>query len=136
VALVVASLLATVFVYTAVFAGTVRVLQVGDLAQKPSLGSSDVRLNGVVLASSSFGADGHRIVLGDNAHRAGRIVVLYHGALPDAFRSGRSILVDGQMQGGVFAGRDGSLTTKCPSKYQAQPTYTQTTPTSLAAATS
>jgi cytochrome c-type biogenesis protein CcmE len=44
-------------------------------------------------------------------------MIVYHGAVPSAFRDGRAILVDGQVKGSTFDARSDSLSTKCPSKY-------------------
>jgi cytochrome c-type biogenesis protein CcmE len=48
------------------------------------------------------------------------VAVRYTGEVPDPFAAGRAVLVtvrDGGNQG--FIGQPNSLTTKCPSKYQA-----------------
>ena len=39
------------------------------------------------------------------------------GAVPDAFKAGRRIIVTGQMADGTFVAQPDSLVTKCPSKY-------------------
>jgi cytochrome c-type biogenesis protein CcmE len=46
--------------------------------------------------------------------------VSYSGIVPDPFAEGRAVLVTVQDQGGSFIGQQNSLTTKCPSKYQAK----------------
>jgi cytochrome c-type biogenesis protein CcmE len=43
--------------------------------------------------------------------------VLYHGTVPDLFRTGRDVVVQGQLRNGVFVAVPGTLMTKCPSKY-------------------
>jgi cytochrome c-type biogenesis protein CcmE len=120
VSLVVASLLATVLLYTA-FGQSVRVVQVTDLLHGRVAGN--LRLNGVVLRHSGDASapGGMRIVLGDNARRPGSVVVDYHGSVPDAFQNQRSILFDGRLKNGQFVAQRDSLSTKCPSKYQASP---------------
>ena len=45
------------------------------------------------------------------------VAVLYKGEVPDLFRAGRDIVVDGRMQNGVFVAVPGTMVTKCPSKY-------------------
>ena len=45
------------------------------------------------------------------------IPVVYHGSIPDAFKVGRQIVVDGKSASGVFDAKTDSLVTKCPSKY-------------------
>jgi hypothetical protein len=39
--------------------------------------------------------------------------------VPDPFAAGRGVLVTVQKEGSQFVGQSNSLTTKCPSKYQA-----------------
>ena len=46
-------------------------------------------------------------------------LVRYTGVVPDPFRAGRGVIVTVHRQGSVFVGERDSLTTKCPSKYQA-----------------
>ena len=57
------------------------------------------------------------------ADRAGArsVPVTYRGIVPDPFRDGREIVIQGQMRDGVFVGQRDSLVTKCPSKYQSAP---------------
>jgi cytochrome c-type biogenesis protein CcmE len=121
--LLVASLLITFFAYVAIVDTSVRVVQIFDVAQEPALGADRVRLNGHVVQGSVKGdaaaPEGLRFALADNEGRAGRIEVLYHGSVPDAFRPCRTVLVDGTLKGGVFVARPDSLSTKCPSKYEA-----------------
>lgn len=50
------------------------------------------------------------------------VPVRYTGIVPDPFRAGRGVLVtvrEDAPSGSVFIGEQNSLTTKCPSKYQA-----------------
>ena len=42
--------------------------------------------------------------------------VSYRGAVPDTFKPGAEVIVEGGMAGPQFAAR--TLMTKCPSKYQ------------------
>jgi hypothetical protein len=39
--------------------------------------------------------------------------------VPDPFAQGRAVMVNVTDNGGSFVGQENSLTTKCPSKYQA-----------------
>ena len=43
--------------------------------------------------------------------------VVYRGSVPDLFRAGRHIVVEGRLTNGVFVANPGSMITKCPSKY-------------------
>jgi cytochrome c-type biogenesis protein CcmE len=45
------------------------------------------------------------------------VPVVYKGSVPDLFRTGRDVVVDGRMQNGVFVAVPNTLVTKCPSKY-------------------
>jgi cytochrome c-type biogenesis protein CcmE len=122
VSLAVASLLATFLVYTTVFGSSTQVLQVGQLTTDPAAAATKtVRLNGWVAAESGNPAapGGLRFTLADNKGAKGCIKVLYHGERPDAFRTGRSVLVDGKLEGGTFVAVKDSLSTRCPSKYTA-----------------
>jgi cytochrome c-type biogenesis protein CcmE len=47
------------------------------------------------------------------------VPVRYSGIVPDPFGAGRAVLVDVTDDHGDFVGQQNSLTTKCPSKYQA-----------------
>jgi cytochrome c-type biogenesis protein CcmE len=43
--------------------------------------------------------------------------VTYTGAVPDPFRGGREIVLDGAIENSVFVGEPETLITKCPSKF-------------------
>jgi len=45
------------------------------------------------------------------------VPVVYRGSVPDLFRAGRDIVVEGRLVSGVFVAVPGTLVTKCPSKY-------------------
>ena len=48
------------------------------------------------------------------------MTVRYTGVVPDPFAEGRAVMVNVTDNGGpVFVGQENTLTTKCPSKYQA-----------------
>ena len=46
------------------------------------------------------------------------VPVSYSGVVPDPFREGREVVVDGKLERGTFVGERDSLVTKCPSKFQ------------------
>ncbi len=122
VSLAVASLLATFLVYTTVFGSSTQVLQVGQLTSDPAAAASKtVRLNGWVAQESGNPASpqGLHFTLADNKGAKGCINVLYYGERPDAFRTGRAVLVDGKLEDGTFVAVKDSLSTRCPSKYTA-----------------
>ena len=43
------------------------------------------------------------------------VPVVFHGSVPDLFKTGRDVNVTGRLVGGAFVAT--ALTTKCPSKY-------------------
>ena len=45
------------------------------------------------------------------------VPVEYTGAVPDPFREGREVIVEGELRGGTFVAERDSLVTKCPSKF-------------------
>ena len=48
------------------------------------------------------------------------VPVTYSGVVPDPFRDGREVIVDGRLKDGTFVAERDSLVTKCPSKYAAK----------------
>jgi cytochrome c-type biogenesis protein CcmE len=45
------------------------------------------------------------------------VPVSYTGTVPDPFRDGREVIVQGRLRDGTFVGERDSLVTKCPSKF-------------------
>jgi cytochrome c-type biogenesis protein CcmE len=45
------------------------------------------------------------------------VPVVYRGSVPDLFKVGREVRVEGRLRSGVFVAKRDSLRTKCPSKY-------------------
>jgi cytochrome c-type biogenesis protein CcmE len=121
IALVVASLLGTFAVYTA-FAGSSMPIVGVAVAASGEHGEKTVKLTGKVVSSEGdpTSQEGMRFVLRDYKG-AETIPVVYHGALPDAFRIGREVVVDGKTEDGTFVAKRDTLVTKCPSKYQERP---------------
>ena len=54
-----------------------------------------------------------------NIDGRGSIPVVYRDTLPDQFKLGRHVSLDGRVRNGVFVGEPGTMVTKCPSKYTA-----------------
>lgn len=117
IALVVASLLGTFAVYTAIADTSIPV--VGVAAAASDHDGQKIRLEGRVIASSGDAAspDGMRFTLRD-FETANTVEVVYRGSVPDAYRVDREVIVDGTLQNGVFQAESGTLVAKCPSKYQ------------------
>ncbi len=117
VALTAALLLASALVYTSFSAGRDE-LTAGQLLTRAQPGRSYI-LAGTVL-DGSVQHDGSTLLfrVRDPKQRISALV-RYTGIVPDPFRAGRGVLVTVHQQGASFVGEQDSLTTKCPSKYQA-----------------
>lgn len=118
IALSVAAVLAIFLIYTSLAGGTPS-LRPSQLAGH----SGKVSLTGKVVGKPSGDAHGAgmRFTLRD-VQGSASVPVLYRGTVPDLFRSGRDVNVQGQLRNGVFVAVPGTLMTKCPSKYSPTPT--------------
>ena len=117
VALTAALLLAGALVYTSFSAGR-KELTAGQLLRSSQPGQSYV-LAGTVL-NGSVRHDGTNLLFRVRDPKLKvSVPVRYTGVVPDPFRAGRGVLVTVHQQGSSFIGEQNSLTTKCPSKYQA-----------------
>ena len=115
IALSVAATLAVFVLYTSIAGAGTPQIQPKDLAKHTGV----VLLVGKVVET---GGDPHsprgmRFVLRNVTGGSVRATVLYHGTVPDPYRVGREVVVTGRLRNGVFVAQNGSLTTKCPSKY-------------------
>ena len=83
----------------------------------------DVALVGKVSGSPAGDAqaDGLRFRIRD-VSGATSVPVVYTGSVPDMFKVGREVRVEGKLRDGVFIAKRDSLRTKCPSKYVAKKT--------------
>jgi cytochrome c-type biogenesis protein CcmE len=113
-----ALLLASALIYTSFSAGT-REVTAGQLLKQARPGVSYV-LAGTVLHGSVRHQGSTLLFRIRDPKLEESVPVSYTGAVPDPFAAGRAVLVTVQDQGGSFIGQQNSLTTKCPSKYQAQ----------------
>lgn len=117
VALTAALLLASALVYTSFAAGRDE-LTASQLLRQGRPGHSYILAGTVVTRSVQW--QGHVLlfrVRDPKLHVS--VPVRYTGIVPDAFRAGRAVLVTVSEQGSGYVGQQDSLTTKCPSKYQA-----------------
>jgi cytochrome c-type biogenesis protein CcmE len=122
VALTVALLLASALVYTSFSAGREEVTA-GQLLRQAKPGRSYV-LAGTVLGGSVSHQGSALLFRVRDPKLKLSVPVRYTGIVPDPFRAGRGVLVTVRQQGSSFIGEQDSLTTKCPSKYQAaSPSY-------------
>jgi cytochrome c-type biogenesis protein CcmE len=109
--LAVALLLATALVYTSFSASTE--------ASKPSeiRPGQSYELTGKVVADSvSRAGDELRFRIRDRDGTKS-VPVVYSGVVPDPFREGREVIVEGELRQGTFVAERDSLVTKCPSKF-------------------
>ena len=118
IALSVAAALAIFVVYTALAGNGVADLTPSTLAGH----SGNVSLVGAVVGKprviNAYTKAGMRFQLKDIGDaKAARVPVVYHGSVPDLFKTGRHIVVEGTYRHGVFIAKRNSLITKCPSKY-------------------
>jgi cytochrome c-type biogenesis protein CcmE len=119
IALTVALLLATALVYTSFTAGRDE-LTASQLAQKARPGQTYI-LAGTVLDGSVQRNGGVLLFRVRDPKLRMSVPVRYTGEIPDPFAAGRGVLVDVHQStgSGAYVGEANTLTTKCPSKYQA-----------------
>ncbi|MDQ2761035.1 MAG: cytochrome c maturation protein CcmE [Actinomycetota bacterium] len=117
VALTAALLLASALVWTSFSAGRDEVTA-SQLLSKAKPGQSYI-LAGTVLDGSIRHAGQALLFSVRDPKRKLSVSVRYTGIVPDPFAQGRGVLVTVHEQGSSFVGAQNSLTTKCPSKYQA-----------------
>src|ERR1700761_1991020 len=115
VALSVAVVLAVALIYTSFSASTE--------AKEPSqiLGSTPgtkTTMNGTVVPGSIRQVgEGITFEVKDRQGSTETMPVSYQGSVPDPFRGGREIVLEGALKDGTFIGEPESLITKCPSKF-------------------
>jgi cytochrome c-type biogenesis protein CcmE len=117
IALSVAAALAVFILYTSIAGATTAEVQPADLAKNVG---KHVTLMGTVVATggNAHAPAGMRFVVRNvTTHTSARATVVYHGTVPDLYKVGRQVVVTGTYRDGIFTADDGSLSTKCPSKY-------------------
>ena len=81
-------------------------------------GGGDYKLTGKVV-DGSVDRKGEELSFQIRDREGTRSVpVTYAGVVPDPFRDGREVIVDGRMRDGTFVAERDSLVTKCPSKFE------------------
>jgi cytochrome c-type biogenesis protein CcmE len=116
IALSVAAVLAIFILYTSIAgAGTPQISPSTLGAHK----GQDVLLVGTVVHVASLGSGLQFVLKDDHGAAPERTLVRYRGSVPDLFRAGRQVVVEGTLDpsDGTFVAKPGSLVTKCPSKY-------------------
>ena len=114
VALSVAAALAIFLLYVSVAGGTPSI-QPSQLKGR----SGEVALVGKVTGQpngDAHAAQGLHFRLRDVEGNTS-VPVVYRGSVPDLFKVGREVRVEGRLRRGVFVAKRDSLRTKCPSKY-------------------
>jgi len=118
IALSIAAVLAVFLLYTSIAGGGTPSLKPSELASQTGKVSVAGLVVGPVTGDSHAG--GLRFKLRDIEGESKKTVaVLYTGSVPDLFKVGRHIVVDGELRNGTFVASPGSMVTKCPSKYTA-----------------
>ncbi len=112
----VSGLLAIFLIYTALH-GSTPALQPSNLAGHAGTVSLTGKVIGTVTGDSHQ-TDGLRFKLHNINGTSPVIPIVFHGSVPDLFKTGRDVNVTGEMQDGAFVAT--ALTTKCPSKYTSQ----------------
>ena len=116
IALSVAAVLAIFLLYTSIAGGGNPSVSPSELRGR----TGEVQLAGLVVGPviGDAYAGGLRFRLRDIGGKSRVAVpVRYSGSVPDLFKIGRHIVVDGRLRQGTFVAEPGSMITKCPSKY-------------------
>jgi cytochrome c-type biogenesis protein CcmE len=117
VALTVAVVLAVFLLYTSFAGGATESLRPSQLIAGNYAGK-EVQLAGVVIGPiTGNGRDEPVHFALKDFDGKQKVAVVYSGSVPDLFRAGRHIFLQGELQNGTFVGKPDSLVTKCPSKY-------------------
>jgi cytochrome c-type biogenesis protein CcmE len=110
-----AVLLATALVYTSFNASTQARSPSELLADEPT-GQSEVYGNVVAGSIERQGTD-MTFEIADRENPSAAVPVEYSGQVPDPFREGREVIVEGELVDGTLVAEKDSLITKCPSKF-------------------
>ena len=114
-ALSVAAVLAVFLLYVSIAGGRTAQVKPSQLAGH----SENVNLVGRVVGQArgtGYSKPGLRFKVSDIKGSA-TVPVVYHGSVPDQFKTGRDVVVSGRYANGVFVAKRDTLVTKCPSKY-------------------
>ena len=117
IALSVSAVLAIFLLYVSVAGGTPSI-QPSQLKGR----TGEVALVGKVVGEprgDAHASQGLRFQLQDVKGGAS-VPVVYRGSVPDQFKTGRELRLEGRLRSGVFVAKRDSMRTKCPSKYTAK----------------
>jgi cytochrome c-type biogenesis protein CcmE len=115
IALSAAVLLAVGLIYTS-FSASTEAKQPSQLLSAAS-GTSYELTGKVVPGSIKHEGEQLDFAVADRDNPSKSIPVTYTGTVPDPFRDGREVIVNGKVQDGTFVGEKDTLVTKCPSKF-------------------
>ena len=118
IALSVACALAIFVVYTALAGNGVADVRPSTLAGH----TGSVSLVGTVVGkpqmSAAYTKAGMRFQLKDvQSKNTARVPVVYRGSVPNQFKTGGDVVLQGTLRDGVFVAKPGSMITKCPDHY-------------------
>ena len=114
IALSVAGVLAVFLLYTSIAGGGTPSLSPSTLAGH----TGRVSLAGAVVGKATGDAhQGGMHFRVKDINGTSTTEVVYTGSVPDLFKPGSHIVVDGTLRNGTFVAVPGTLVTKCPSKY-------------------
>jgi cytochrome c-type biogenesis protein CcmE len=91
-------------------------LTVSELRACSSCGAQTVRVAGVVAVDGLTRDTAHQVIHFVVKDTGGALPVEYGGVVPDVFKPGIQVVVEGHLVNGVF--QASSLLAKCPSKFQ------------------
>lgn len=120
IALSVAAVLAVFLLYTSIAGGSTPSVSPSELRATTESVSLSGKVVGPVTGDAHDGGLRFRLKDIEGSSKT-TVVVLYTGSVPDLFRVGRDLVVDGRLRDGVFVAEPGTMVTKCPSKYTDEP---------------
>ena len=119
VALTAAVLLGGALVYTS-FSGAAEARKPSQIVNAKQ--GTDYKVTGKVVAGSIRrigGQDGQTLLFRvRDRDGSASVPVTYKGVVPDPFRDGREIIIEGEMKNGTLVAKRDTLVTKCPSKFK------------------
>jgi len=93
------------------------------IAQQTDLVDQNIRIAGKVGSGSvvkDSSTNAVKFVLVDSLDPTKNILILYKGALPDAFKEGNDAVVEGRLSANDLSFNAQQIIVKCPSKYVPQ----------------
>ena len=114
-ALSVAVVLAVFLLYVSIAGGRTAQFSPSELKGHKGVVSLYGRVVGPVQGAG-YASNGLRFRVADRKGHTS-VPVVYRGGVPDQFKLGREVIVDGHYEHGAFVAKRNTLVTKCPSKY-------------------